>query len=1431
MDDAKVGTTRYREANPDAATRPGEKSQTPPGANPGTSKLSPAVRQSTPQSLEGKNTTQKSGKQLKNAPVAESVATPTAAAKPPAPEQSLKGNQVEAKAYIDAIRKNPEKKAYAQAYLDWVNGGKQGAEPTPPKTLKDAFSKAVRLTVDESLAREPEPTPASPVAKPAQVESAPAKAPKVAVTIRSQAKEFNDLVIANADEHKWASGQTLSDLHTQDPGKSNLGTVGIKGAITRNKAVAAAQRQAAKDLGLDPDQIGGEKYRAQNLDKLKQLIGKKENFKEATKDTGDESGKMPVDAKELSVGEKLIVDGEPVEVAAVNKDHVVLKDGRKFGIQRVSNGETLYVEGYEPKVEEKPALELSKPESVEEQTARMAQEEAARVKKAQVEELAKRANRPLVGSQGDIGQTDMLGGGDLLSGPGSPSIPQGPGARTFQPSAKPESYEATSLKNAVAELERAGLGLPDATPTMRQNMAERWIKAGETLAKDPTAGQRLADDLKWHPERGLTDDESALLLRHKTNLFNALNDAAEKTIVGDAGSRLEAKTQYANLTDEFNTLLDAIKARGSEWGREGRWRQAMAYEDYTMATQERLLKASLGRDLTVGERENLIRQIAEHKRLTEQLQQHLAQRDQKIAEMEVKAALDKVALEAKQQPTYHPSIMAAAEKIVVGFENRAKTAAVRLRGKLAAASALVDPTIVLDVAEIGAGKLARYSLDAAKWSKAMLDEYGPKIEPYLKQGYEDAKKFLETNLSKVKGANAEKIKRAVRGTDFEEKKAVIADNIGKKIASGKRGEITNAVQRLARLFVEQGVKTRDGLIDAVHGFISEIDPTITRRDAMDAISGYGDFKQLTKDEISVQLRDLKGQMQQVAKLEDMQAGKPPVKTGVERRTPSREESKLIQQVNDTKRKFQIPVDDPNTQLRSPLDELKKRMQTRIADLTEKMAAGDYSRKPAHEPIKLDSTAIKLQADKLRVEKTFKHNRMLAEAAQRKWWQKGLDTFVRWERAFKLSSPVVFGKLGAAALTRVGATALEEPLGGVLSKVPGISRVAAHAPREGGLNVRAMAHGITEAFNRGIDDAWQTAKKGGADIDVAYGDKILDKDWANFFGQLHGMMKAPIKRAEFTLSLDKRVQHAIANGIDVTDPMVQTRLATEALSDGYRSIFMQRGFSSDMFNQAVGMMEKSKKYPVAGEVTARLARFLMPVVRVPLNILGETATGIYGTPVASARTMFHAMRGTLDTLDPVVADSIMRQFKKGSIGLGLMAIGYFNPQNVGGYDWRQKRKTGEVKTSGFQIGGVDIPRWVTHAPWFELMQIGSTIRRVSDEHIPHTSDAKGFTIGAKAALLGLVEESPFIGQILRADKVFGTDSEQTQYWGQLAQSTVDPQLLIKAAQLTDLDKDWSMIQRKPKTIGQYIETGIPGLRQNVPEKGGGGSTYYGPTPAK
>lgn len=173
--------------------------------------------------------------------------------------------------------------------------------------------------------------------------------------------------------------------------------------------------------------------------------------------------------------------------------------------------------------------------------------------------------------------------------------------------ATPEEVEptGTALKNAVGELERVGLGLPEAYPTVRKNMGKAWIKSGEVESKAPGAGKKLADDLVANPERGMTDEDSALLLRHKVDLFNRMNDAAERTHTGDEASRKVAQKEHAALSEEYLNLLDAIKFRGSQWGREGRWRQALAKEDHDFSSSDeinRYHKTHTGEDLKPDEK-------------------------------------------------------------------------------------------------------------------------------------------------------------------------------------------------------------------------------------------------------------------------------------------------------------------------------------------------------------------------------------------------------------------------------------------------------------------------------------------------------------------------------------------------------------------------------------------------------------------------------------------------------------------------------------------------------------------------------------------------------------------------------------------------------------------------------------------------------------
>lgn len=495
--------------------------------------------------------------------------------------------------------------------------------------------------------------------------------------------------------------------------------------------------------------------------------------------------------------------------------------------------------------------------------------------------------------------------------------------------------------------------------------------------------------------------------------------------------------------------------------------------------------------------------------------------------------------------------------------------------------------------------------------------------------------------------------------------------------------------------------------------------------------------------------------------------------------------------------------------KTDLEKAKDRIRKQITDLEDRLGRGDLKPK-TRRTIALDEEGIRLKAALERVRE--RRDKMIRdeELAGRKWWQKMLYKLVQVERAFKLSSPAVFGKLAAAAMTRVVTTATEEITGAIGGTLPFIRTVARQAPREGGINVKAMAAGLTEALTKGMADAIHTMRTGKSILEEAIGKEAhMDREWLNMFGQLHGMMKAPIKRGEYTLSLRKRIEHAIRNGIDVTDPAVQTQLQVEALDDGFRSIFMQRGFTSDKFNQFIGMLEKDKRFPVAGEVAARAARFFFPIVRVPVNIVAETATGVYGVPVASVRTMFHAVRGTLDTLDPKTADSIMRQFKKGSIGLGLMAVGYFNADNIGGfYQPNQKRKPGDVGPAQFRIGGVDIPRWMTHAPWFELMQIGATIHRVSHRFLK--GHELGFSEGAIAASFGLVEETPFIDEMIRVGEALRERNARTAFIGELAKGTLVPQ----AVQWIAKQSDTSDIKRKPKTVAEHIKMGIPGLREEV-----------------
>jgi hypothetical protein len=218
---------------------------------------------------------------------------------------------------------------------------------------------------------------------------------------------------------------------------------------------------------------------------------------------------------------------------------------------------------------------------------------------------------------------------------------------------------------------------------------------------------------------------------------------------------------------------------------------------------------------------------------------------------------------------------------------------------------------------------------------------------------------------------ADTAKRKMRGKprDFEAERKATAEAIGVKVKAGEPlPELGSLIQQLARQFVAEGVRERGTLVSKVHEVVEPLLPGISERQVMDAISGYGDFRHLSKDEVSVALRDLKGQLQQVGKLEDMSAGKAPSKTGMERRVPSDEERRLIQEVQEAKKKLGIQTTDPETQLKSALDTTKTRLRNQIADLEHQIATKvRMVKSDGVSPSDAEVEALKARRDELKAE--------------------------------------------------------------------------------------------------------------------------------------------------------------------------------------------------------------------------------------------------------------------------------------------------------------------------------------------------------------------------------------------------------------------------------------------------------------------------------
>ncbi len=973
---------------------------------------------------------------------------------------------------------------------------------------------------------------------------------------------------------------------------------------------------------------------------------------------------------------------------------------------------------------------------------------------------------------------------------------------------------------AAIDKERAEMGKPPMPETQARSWDADNATALNRMNADPNWIPNLIEQVKKSPRPLLSWENAGLVWQRakwKAEADNALQRIARAFDDGREDDLQQAKLDNAVHEDKLNELDEVVgrNGTGSEAGRSLQAQKMAAGEDFSLV-EMRLQKraANNGARLTEAQEKEVADLHAKIEATQKEFEQHKAQQQERISKLEADAALNRIKSQPTEGPKFNPKVLEVAKKIVDGWDKAADESREALKKMLGRTSAGLDPTVLYHVARIGRSYLGHAALDLGEWSEKMVSELGETVKPYLKEAYDKAQAMVNEGGQK----NALEAAREMRSKSPEEQIKANSAKIGEKIAAGKQGDISWYVQRIARLFVDKGITDREKLIDAVHGVLQEHLPDITRRETMDAISGYGDFKQLSKDQLSLQLRGMKGEMQQLAKLEDMAKGQPPLKTGVERRTPTEAERRLVKLVNESKFRFQVPITDPATQLKSALDTFKTNMRNRTADLQDKIDRGDYQKGPKR-ALQLDNEAMRLKAENERVKQQFKQGLNRDRLKQRTSWEKVQDTVVKWRRGFILSGPVTLAKLTSAALARAIITPVEEGIGAGIGKV--FPRLSEGAPREGGgFNTRAEVKAITEGVTTGMRDAWSTLRTGKSPLDLVHGkDPGLPQSFIDIFGNIHGALKAPVKRAEFARSFEKRADYYARQGVDVTDPFVQTRIGLESYQDAQRAIFMQKNWLVNKISRALKAdVDPKTGHPSLGQKALETAgSVLMPIRRVPTNIVAETMQYAIGSVTGSVR-LAKAYHDGIANLKPEEADLVMRELKKGSLGGAVMLLGFLSPHVLGGfYQQGQKRDKKDIAPDAARVGDVNVPPAVIHNPWMSAAQIGATVRRVADSKLrKKDKETQGLSSGAMAGAIGLADSTPFIRETTEIAKLMNP-YERGKWLGEMAKSMVVPQGVNTLAQYLDQNSKGETVKRDPKTALQAIETGIPGLRQNVPAK--------------
>lgn len=464
----------------------------------------------------------------------------------------------------------------------------------------------------------------------------------------------------------------------------------------------------------------------------------------------------------------------------------------------------------------------------------------------------------------------------------------------------------SSIKNAVAEEIRSLRGMPALADVASQTQQQWLDEASEMMESDPFLGDRLVKEINRSP-RNLDNVEVAVMQIYYRHVLNTFNEASDKLEAahnkGDAAAKAAALAETDMISNSLGEIEDAAKKAGREWGRAGVARQIVLAKDFSLIGLRRKARvANAGNPLSAVQS----KQIEEMAVEIANLQDKLAKAEQAKLDAERKANVQAEIDEHKKNappPGFKTKVRQKAVDKLNAFKN--KFASVFGKGS-------------------ESGPL--YATD----DEQMADDAKEIVQAYVDLGVYSFGEFM-ANVRKDLGGEIPPQVEAAFSMAWED--AVLEGDI--PVPSVDRNDVS-ALSRLARDIarglVEAGIEDRDEVVNGVFQTLKEIIPEITIRETMDAISGYGQFYPPSMEHTDVVMRDIRGQLLQLAKLDDMRNNIAPRATGFGRGEMSAEQRDLVRQVNDMKKTSQYKALNSEAHLKTVFQAARRALENRIYDL-------------------------------------------------------------------------------------------------------------------------------------------------------------------------------------------------------------------------------------------------------------------------------------------------------------------------------------------------------------------------------------------------------------------------------------------------------------------------------------------------------------------